>query len=249
MDRERCLYSAAAKPRGLRLRLRTLRAPICTFGSFGVVLLLTHFLSSDNALASNASLKATIRKNTRKHEWSQPRISKFFDIGGSADGTGQSYAKSYGWPGRLNRGFARDALESVVSLANSKFNLRIKDIQIDGAPRPDMINIYFFDSRTSGIPDELDGQCVYVGFDNTILCDADFLYRFQETAFAEKELDKAVPRERPPYELFEGRLSVRNAYLIHDLAYAHHAIVWALAHEIGHLVHQHKPVPAWRFAV
>jgi hypothetical protein len=198
----------------------------------------------DGAQSDREVLEGAIRDTTASRKWTPPMLSKYFAFQYPPKSKLRYLAEAYRWPGSLDRGLGKDVLKTAVRIAHERYGLAVDGVTINGPANPRHINIYFFDPDISPRYQAFKRQCVYLGFGNTILCDAQFLFQFQEVRVVEQALDTYLSNGQHFSTLLETLhpVPVRVAYLLRDLAATQDVLLWAIAHEIGHLAHRHQPV-------
>ena len=191
---------------------------------------------------SHSAIERKIAATTASHGWTQPLLSKYVSYQYPAGSKLSHYAEHHSWPGYLDRGIGKKCFDAMIRIANDKYGANVNSINVNEPIDQSCVNIYFFDLDTCPQFGMCKGQCCYLGFKNVVLCDARYLFQFQDVPFAEHELDSYLQPGQHFSELLAKPQPNRVNFLLAGLASAHQVLLWALAHEIGHLVHRHRPV-------
>jgi hypothetical protein len=186
-------------------------------------------------------IEKLIHSASTRGQWSSLFVSKYFAFKYPPGSKMAFYSEAYGSPGSLESGLSRDFLYAAMKLANEKYGLKLVGININSLPDERKLNLYFFDPNTAPQFAKFRNQCVYVGFKNSILRDALFLRQFSEIPLIEKKLDGYLAPGAHFSTLLDSPKPNRVKFLQYDLAASHYMVLWALMHEMGHMVHGHKP--------
>jgi hypothetical protein len=173
---------------------------------------------------SDETLERAIWKTTATHRWVLPILSKYISYNYPERSKLRLFAEMNNWPGYVDRGLGKQSLQAALSLANVKYGLHFDGVRINAEPNPTTINLYFFDPEVSPEFGRFRKQCAYVGFENIILCDARFLFQFQEVSTVEHELDSYLAPGQHFSTLIDSRQPTRVYFLLQDLAATQHVL-------------------------
>ncbi|WP_157491701.1 hypothetical protein [Flammeovirga sp. SJP92] len=205
-----------------------------------LALIILVLIAKLSKLKNDNNIQSIVKYGNTHNKWVLPKVSEIlkqsrFEETGPID--------NYGWPGNPKKGFCADALKIAVRHASELRGIKLSGVNINGEMSIDQINIYFFDPDQFSEARNFEGNCTYTAFSNTIICDQSFLYQFQDIDFIEKHLKDYLLKEEELEDLLTNpRGDLRITIGMPSLISAHHVLIWALLHEIGHFAYDHKPI-------
>lgn len=129
-----------------------------------------------------------------------------------------------------------EGLPELIHRAGSAFTQGTafeNKISFNTPPSPDHINIFFLKADPKGLTHNFSGNCEYIGMENVIICDMQFIEnQFRNIDAIKKTYDLSIidPQTRKSVLLSEDQL--KDIHLTMQATF----LMWVLGHEIGHAV-------------
>jgi hypothetical protein len=196
-------------------------------------------LVKSTANYKNDKIFEAIINYTENGKWELPKKSKYFTYNYPEGSKMKLYSESSGWPGDLTKGFGKEYLTNLLNLANKISGNKFNEIRINRDWKKDAINIYFFNSDQTSPFDVYKGNCAYLGFNNIVVCDVNFIWELGLISNLEAELDSTLDGRHFSTVLDKNR-SFRKLALLRQLGPLHNVLLWIIGHEIGHIAKGHK---------
>lgn len=109
-------------------------------------------------------------------------------------------------------------------------------VQINQEPLSDFINIYFLDKDPKNLSPNFYNNCSYIGYQNAILCDANFIEKFMLDLDSITRLYDVFVLQFNQNGAYRGSTVDTNSVKIIKKYIRENFIIWILGHEIAHAI-------------